>query len=1058
MSPLLIHTMDISENLIQPVSVDPSRLTAPDTMAITKDFLEGDTSLHGKYLQNLDVKAIRKAIDYLSNHPDLTDQQKGYMLSRSWSVVYRRKPPTIEEFLTPAYLGRAAADGNIYPRVQNLILEFMNPNAEYRNLILAPFIGFGKSFAAVIITMYISVLISYMRDAKKYFNLNPATILCQALMSYSLKKSSELLLEPYFNILEVSDFFEKVHTKEGMIKRDREFEEMGENIDRIFWTTAVPTSALQFSNGANIKLISSVHNLLGLSIVTAVLTELSFFREAGKALTLDTKIPTPSGYKTMGELKIGDEVYTAKGAATKIIDVLPQGVTSVYEIEFGDGRTIRANPEHEWKVSKNKDYWKIMTTQELFEKHQTGNPRHRWAVPFPRPVAWPEKPHLIHPYLMGVLLGDGSFRQGQTLVSVGEDDDRIEMLRRIEEVLPPDYKYVYVESGRYIRIVQNAPIRNEKGYLQSPSITEELKRLGLIDKRSGDKFIPDEYLIDSPENRWELLRGLMDTDGSAYKGKRSAILTTSSPFLVSGCAELVRCLGGYATSSSQLASWPSGQGQTRIHHVYVTFPTNDHNLFHLRRKQERVNEAFAKITRNNRSKLRIKSIKKVEDEPTQCITIEDEEHLFVAGQGIVTKNSDEYILRFYNDTKSRVESRMKGNYFGRTILDSSPDSFDNPIDKYIWTDAKRDTTNMIVTGARWEWEPEEFEGDARFPVYLGGPGKPPSIVEDINNYDTTDLLWVPAKLRTYFENDLAKAIKDIGGRPSGNMQKLLYDNSIIENMFEPRLNNSYLYLHVPSMLPPKQAIWDMIYQDFFRLVGNDMRFYYRPEIPRVFSIDQSENNDVTSISIAHSELLKDGSMLIVYDMTIVLHPEKADINLDSIRYFIEDLVRIGNMHFSQGSFDRYQSTPSRQYIIRELDIPIRHLSVDSTMEPYRNFVSDIKAGRVKVGKNIFIKNNLKSLRVAQRKTSKSFKIDHTLGEMPDVHGDNKWETSLIGLHAKDVTDSMAACAELLREAGAPQHLHNDFQELRFIDSIINDEDSYMDYMASRTAMKLTRTH
>lgn len=694
--------MDISENLIQPVSVDPSRLTAPDTMAITKDFLEGDTSLHGKYLQNLDVKAIRKAIDYLSNHPDLTDQQKGYMLSRSWSVVYRRKPPTIEEFLTPAYLGRAAADGNIYPRVQNLILEFMNPNAEYRNLILAPFIGFGKSFAAVIITMYISVLISYMRDAKKYFNLNPATILCQALMSYSLKKSSELLLEPYFNILEVSDFFEKVHTKEGMIKRDREFEEMGENIDRIFWTTAVPTSALQFSNGANIKLISSVHNLLGLSIVTAVLTELSFFREAGK--------------------------------------------------------------------------------------------------------------------------------------------------------------------------------------------------------------------------------------------------------------------------------------------------------------------------------------------------------------------SDEYILRFYNDTKSRVESRMKGNYFGRTILDSSPDSFDNPIDKYIWTDAKRDSTNMIVTGARWEWEPEEFEGDERFPVYLGGPGKPPSIVEDINNYDTTDLLWVPAKLRTYFENDLAKAIKDIGGRPSGNMQKLLYDNSIIENMFEPRLNNSYLYLHVPSMLPPKQAIWDMIYQDFFRLVGNDMRFYYRPEIPRVFSIDQSENNDVTSISIAHSELLKDGSMLIVYDMTIVLHPEKADINLDSIRYFIEDLVRIGNMHFSQGSFDRYQSTPSRQYIIRELDIPIRHLSVDSTMEPYRNFVSDIKAGRVKVGKNIFIKNNLKSLRVAQRKTSKSFKIDHTLGEMPDVHGDNKWETSLIGLHAKDVTDSMAACAELLREAGAPQHLHNDFQELRFIDSIINDEDSYMDYMASRTAMKLTRTH
>ncbi|MCA1800517.1 MAG: hypothetical protein LC650_04415, partial [Actinobacteria bacterium] len=491
--------MDISTNLIRTTSIDSARLTSPDTTAITKDFLEGDTKLYDKYLQNLDVNAIRKAIDYLANHPDLTDHQKAHMLSRSWSIVYRRRPPTIEEFLTPAYLGRAAADGNIYPRIQNLILEFMNPNADYRNLILAPFIGYGKSFAAVIITMYISVLISFMRDAKKYFNLNPATILCQALMSYSLKKSSELLLEPYFNILEVSDFFEKVHTKEGMTKRDKEFDEMGENIDRIFWTTAVPTSALQFSNGANIKLISSVHNLLGLSIVTAVLTELSFFREAGK--------------------------------------------------------------------------------------------------------------------------------------------------------------------------------------------------------------------------------------------------------------------------------------------------------------------------------------------------------------------SDEYILRFYNDTRSRVESRMKGGYFGRTILDSSPDSFDNPIDKYIWTEARNDHTNMIVTGARWEWEPEEFEGDPRFPVFLGGPGKPPAIVvQDVDNYDTTDLLWVPNKLRTFFTNDLAKAIKDIGGRPSGNMQKLLYDNDLIENIFDPRLNNVYLYLHIPSMLPPQKAIWDLVHKDFFRLVGNDMRFYYRPEIPRVFSIDQSENKDVTTIAVAHSEM------------------------------------------------------------------------------------------------------------------------------------------------------------------------------------------------------------
>ena len=682
-----------------PQIITSSTTPEADTPIILKDFLEGDSALYSQYVKDLDVKAIRKAIDYITNNPNLSDAQKASILSRSWSVVYRRKPPSLDEFLTPRFLGRAAAEGNIYPRVKNTIVEFMDPHKPYRNLVLAPFIGFGKSFAAVIITMYISVLISFMRDAKKYFNLNPATILCQALMSYSLKKSSELLLEPYFNILEVSEFFEKVHTKEGMIKKDREFEEMGENVDRIFWTTAVPTSALQFSNGANIKLISSVHNLLGLSIVTAVLTELSFFRDAGR--------------------------------------------------------------------------------------------------------------------------------------------------------------------------------------------------------------------------------------------------------------------------------------------------------------------------------------------------------------------SDEYILRFYNDTRSRVESRMKGNWFGRTILDSSPDSFDNPIDKYIWNDARRDPSNYIVTGARWEWEPQEFEGDSLFPVYLGGPGKPPTIVHESSEelYDPTDLIKVPERLRTLFENDLVKAIKDIAGRPSGNMQKLIYDTDKIEAIFEPRLNNMYLYIHVPSALPPKKAIWDMIKADFFKLVGNDMRFYYRPEIPRVFAIDQSENNDVTAISIAHPERLKDDSILMVYDMTIVLHPEKADINLDAVRYFIEDLVREGGMVFIAGSFDQFQSTAARQYIERELSIPISRISVDRTMDPYRNFVSDIRAGRVKVGRNIFIKNNLKSLIVSKRKKTESYKIDHTLGDMPDVHGDNRWESSLIGLHAKDVTDSMCACAELIRQGSMPLFDHHEFSELRFADTVLQDESSYIDYISARERLR-----
>lgn len=557
MSPVTTAAFGSEIQVARPV--DPHRVT--NLKDITHDFLEGDVDLYAKHLAGIDIELVKKAIDTVLSNPSLSDAQKIQLLTRSWSVVYRQKPPTIEEFLTPAYLGRTAADGNLYPRVQNVVLEFLNPQAPYRNLILAPFIGFGKSFASVIITLYMGVLISLMRDPKKFFNLGPASVLCQVLISYSLRKSSELLLEPFLNILESATYFERVHTREGMIKRDKEFEEAGENISKIFWTTAAPSSALQFSNGSNIKMISSVQNLLGLTIVTAVLSELSFFTDAGK---------TP-----------------------------------------------------------------------------------------------------------------------------------------------------------------------------------------------------------------------------------------------------------------------------------------------------------------------------------------------------------EYIMRFYNDTRSRVESRMKGNWFGRTILDSSPNNLDNPIDQYIWYDAPKDPTNYIITGSRWDWAPEDFKNiDDRFPIFLGAPGVPPVMVDEksAQKYSPTDLLWAPTELRTLFENDLIKALKDIAGRPSGDQKKLFYDTASVEKIFESRLSNLYTHINVPSFLPPKEAIWNIVHPHFFRIGGTGFQFYYRPEIPRVFSIDQAVSNDSASISIAHTELLSTGEVLYIYDMTLVIEPLKGDINLDAIRYFIEDCSRKGGMHFLGGSFDQYQSTSARQYL------------------------------------------------------------------------------------------------------------------------------------------------
>lgn len=138
-------------------------------------------------------------------------------------------------------------------------------------------------------------------------------------------------------------------------------------------------------------------------------------------------------------------------------------------------------------------------------------------------------------------------------------------------------------------------------------------------------------------------------------------------------------------------------------------------------------------------------------------------------------------MRLYNDAKSRIGTRMKGNYFGRSILDSSPNSLTNPIDDYIVNYASADDSNFIVKGSMWEWEPEEYEEDFKngdvFKVFTGGKGQPPRILEDNDpllsdpNVDQTKIITVPAKgtdgkMKQYFIDDLPKSLKDRAGIPT----------------------------------------------------------------------------------------------------------------------------------------------------------------------------------------------------------------------------------------------------------------------------------------------------
>lgn len=227
-----------------------------------------------------------------------------------------------------------------------------------------------NSYLSTMITLYTTTCISLMRDPWNYFGLNPATVLAQVLASYSQKKSSELLLEPFNNILEASPFFEKVKMKEQMREADEAFRE-AEHIDKIYYTTASPTSAMTFTGGINIKLASSNRDILGLSLLGITFSELAFFTEAGKALDLDEEILLPNGtFKKMRDIVPGDRLFHPTLGETEVEKIMWEGEDDLYEITVDDGRTVKCNAKHLWPVKytlDGKEYSEVVTTQFMID-------------------------------------------------------------------------------------------------------------------------------------------------------------------------------------------------------------------------------------------------------------------------------------------------------------------------------------------------------------------------------------------------------------------------------------------------------------------------------------------------------------------------------------------------------------------------------------------------------------------------------------------------------------------------------------------------------------------
>ncbi len=395
-----------------------------------------------------------------------------------------------------------------------------------------------------------------------------------------------------------------------------------------------------------------------------------------KAQPLDAEVITPSGIRPMGSIKPGDKVFAVDGTVCQVLSVHPQGVKDIYRVTFSDGTYTECCLDHLWFTQTNDDRYararvkgakrgartpsprqgSVKTLTEIIDTLHVRNDRPNHYIPLTQPLQMELVSHVIPPYMMGALLGDGCFRKAG---SVGFTTTDPEILVRLQNEMPTSSRIKQMGDSIDYEIQRASP--NEKN-----GVLEDAKAMGLYGLYSHQKHIPAAYLFDSLENRIELLRGLMDTDGMA--SETYASYSTTSPDLARDIRFLISSLGGTCNLSTYPTQYPY-KGEIRkgrnIHVISVVLPAHI-NPFYLPRKRDRY--------RPNKKYVPSRSIISVDpagQKEAQCILIDHPSHLYLTSNCIVTHNTWTVI---YCGLLLLQQRRMSHITFMRTIAESASKS------------------------------------------------------------------------------------------------------------------------------------------------------------------------------------------------------------------------------------------------------------------------------------------------------------------------------------------------------------------------------------------------
>jgi superfamily II DNA or RNA helicase len=342
----------------------------------------------------------------------------------------------------------------------------------------------------------------------------------------------------------------------------------------------------------------------------------------GKAQPLRSLVLTPEGWRRMGDLEVGDLVVGADGRPTRVAGVFPQGEKEIYRVTFSDGSSTDCCDEHLWLVNTPQRKWqgrpaRVFSVRELLERPlRDANGNANFFIPMVRPVEFAARPLPLDPYVLGCLIGDGGLSQSGVNLSSAD----AELLSEVGARVPSGVAVRYTGFGVDYRLTTSPQVAPNP-------VKDALRRLGLMGKRSEEKFIPEEYLFASVEQRVALLQGLLDTDGHVRPKDNNVEFSTASPRLAEGVRALVQSLGGTARIREKVTA------RRLAYRMSVALPA-EIRPFRLSRKAD----VYHPRTKYQPTRA-IVGIERIGREPAQCIAVDAHDHLYVTEHFVVTHNT-----------------------------------------------------------------------------------------------------------------------------------------------------------------------------------------------------------------------------------------------------------------------------------------------------------------------------------------------------------------------------------------------------------------------------------